>query len=213
MLQTMLNDDPGLVIAISAILQSKRHWTGAQVDSAFRSDESVAEFLSGLSIRDLEQIRKIVDLHDQAGEYDDDEGKPTTTRETLIGIVAFLQEDAWDREKTEAKSLSSLLENAPAPSGDVTLDAQALMSLGFEIRKGLLDLGSRHTHPAREKVLEWAQTKPTWFTLPWENAKSALESAVLTVNISGTLTGLGAVTAHILAAGLGARLQELAKHA
>jgi len=210
-LQKIEHDDRGVVGSVTAILQSKRHWTGAQVDAAFKDDASVVLFLAGLSIRDLEQMRKVVDLHDQAGEYDDDEGKTTKARETLIGIVAFLQEDAWEREKKEAEALLSLVQNASALSGDAVADAKALADLGLALRKRLSDLGSAHTGIAAEKVRAWTDHQPVWFTMTWEQAKAALEAASLTVNISGTLAGLGAVAGHLLQGGLAERIHALAK--
>lgn len=210
-LQKIENEDTGVLGTVTAILQSKRHWLSTQVDDAFKTDESVALFLASLSIRDLEQVRKIVDLHDQAGEYDDDDGKPTKARETIIGIVAFLQEDAWEREKMEADALLAVMQSAQALSGDLMTDAKALADLGIALRKGLLDLGHSHTGIAAEKVRAWADHQPGWFTMTWEQAKAALESAALTVSVSGTLAGLGAVAAHLLEAGLGERITALTK--
>ena len=210
-LQKIENDDSGVVGMVTSILQSKRHWISVQIDEAFTSDDSVALFLAGLSIRDLEQVRKIVDLHEQAGEYDDDDGKPTNARDTLIGIVSFLQEDVWEREKVEANAFLSILQSAPVLTGDPVLDAKALGDLGITLRKGLLDLGHTHTGKAAEKVLAWTEHQPSWFTMTWEQAKAALESAALTVNISGTLAGLGAVASHLLQGGLALRLEDLGK--
>src|SRR3989338_3812029 len=110
-LHTIEHEDAGLTFAVTAVLQSKRHWTGPQIDEAFKTDASVCTFLAGLSIRDLEQMRKVIDLHDQAGEYDDEDGKPTKARNTLIGIVTFLQEDAWNAEQKEAEELQPILQN------------------------------------------------------------------------------------------------------
>ena len=210
-LQKIETEDRGVEISVTAILQSKRHWTGVQVDEAFKTDESVALFLAALSIRDLEQIRKIIDLHDQAGEYDDDEGMVTKARETLIGIVAFLQEDAWEREKKEADALLTVIQSAPMPTGDATGDATSLIDLGLSLRKALFDLGSTHTAKAAEKVQGWTEHQPTWFTMTWEQVKAALESAVLTVSVSGTLAGLGAVAGHLLQGGLRERISALAR--
>lgn len=212
-LQKIEHDDRGVMAAVTEILQSKRHWISLQVDEAFKTDASVALFLAGLSIRDLEQMRKIIDLHDQAGEYDDDERKTTKARETLIGIVAFLQEDAWEREKKEAETPLVLVHEAPQASGDPVADAASLSDLGITLCKGLMEPGHAHMGKAAEKVQGWTDHQPAWFTMTWEQVKAAIESAALTVNVSGTLAGLGAVAAHLLQGGLGARLEELAKKA
>lgn len=211
-LQKIENDDAGVVGAVTAILQSKRHWLSVQVDDAFKTDASISLFLAALSIRDLEQVRKIVDLHDQAGEYDDDDGKPTKARETLIGIISFLQEDAWERERAEAEALLATVRSAAVSTGDALVDAKALADLGIALRKALADLGHAHMGKAAEKVISWADHQPPWFTMTWEQVKAALESAALTVSVSGTLAGLGAVAGHLLQGGLGESVAALAKH-
>lgn len=212
-LQSIENDDAGVAPAVTAILQSKRHWTGPQVDEAFKTDESLCLFLASLSIRDLEQMRTVIDLHDQAGEYDDDEGKPTKARETLIGIVAFLQEDAWEAEQKEAEALLPLLKDASAPSVDSLIEGKAITQLGLQIRKGCEEFGHAHTSKAADKVRMWTEHQPAWFTMTWEQVKAALEAASLTVNVSGTLAGLGASASHMLMKGLGERIGALAKSA
>jgi hypothetical protein len=98
-------EDRGLSAAVTTVLQSKRHWTSAQIEQMFATDESVAHALATLSIRDLEQLRKIVDLHEQAGEYEDEGGKATGTHATLTGILSFLEEETWEREQEAAKAL------------------------------------------------------------------------------------------------------------
>lgn len=203
-------EDAGVTAAVTAVLQSKRHWTGPQIDEAFKTDESVAAFLGGLSIRDLEQMRKVIDLHDQAGEYDDEEGKPTKARETLIGIVTFLQEDAWVAEEKEEQVLLPLLA-ATTGTEDPLAAAKVVADLGLEVRKQHKELGSAHKGKSASDIAIWAEHQPKWFTMTWEQAKDALEAAGLTVNVSATLAGLGVVTGRVLAGGLWAKVEELAK--
>lgn len=207
-LQKIENEDRGLYPAVSAILQSKRHWTGPQVDAAFRDDESVAQFLSLLTIRDLEQMRKVVDILDAAGEYDDEEGKPTESRDTLVSIIAFLEEDAWVREKREAELL---LTHSPLPlSLDApVLEAASLSAHGIVLRKGRAELTAKEAEAAKLKVLGWAETEPAWFKIHWPAVKTALEIAALTMNISGNLAGLGTIAARIITAGMGERWSKL----
>lgn len=209
-LHAIEHEDAGLTGAVTAVLQSKRHWTGPQIDDAFRTDESVAAFLAGLSIRDLEQMRKVIDLHDQAGEYDDEEGKPTKARDTLIGIVTFLQEDAWNAEQKEAEELQPILQNIVFAE-DPLEQAKALGALGFLLRTKHKELGNAHKGKSGDNVLLWSEHQPKWFEVTWEQVKDALEAAALTVNVSATLAGLGVVTSRVLAQGLWGKFEKLAK--
>ncbi|OGJ57971.1 hypothetical protein A2881_04840 [Candidatus Peribacteria bacterium RIFCSPHIGHO2_01_FULL_55_13] len=209
-LHTIEHEDAGLTFAVTSVLQSKRHWTGPQIDEAFKTDASVCTFLAGLSIRDLEQMRKVIDLHDQAGEYDDEDGKPTKARNTLIGIVTFLQEDAWNAEQKEAEELQPILQNI-ASAEDPLEQAKALSALGFLLRTKHKEFGNAHKGKSADNVLLWSEHQPKWFTMTWEQVKEALEAAALTVNVSATLAGLGVVTSRVLAQGLWTKLEELAR--
>ncbi len=212
-LLTLESEDRGLRHAIEGILQSKRHWTGPQIDTAFASDETVTHFLSMLAIRDLEQLRKVVDLHEQAGEYDDDDGKPTEARETLIGIIVALQEHTWNRERDESVHLAESIPAMDVSSMPPAEAAQKLFSLGRDLHTAHIALGAAKVEKARELVQAWIAERPLWFKLSWDAAKAHIGSAALTVNVTGTIAGLGTVSSHLLQDHFAAKIIELAKRA
>lgn len=210
---TVGNEDRGLRHAIEGILQSKRHWTGSQIDAAFASDETVTEFLSMLAIRDLEQLRKVVDLHEQAGEYDDDDGQPTEARETLIGIIVALQEHTWNREREESVHLGQSIPAIDMTSMPPAQGAQKLFSLGRDLHAAHIALGAAKVAKAREHIQVWIAERPLWFKLSWDAAKAHIGSAALTVSVTGTIAGLGTVSSRLLQDHFAAKIVELAKRA
>jgi hypothetical protein len=207
------HEDRGLRHAIDGILQSKRHWTGAQVDAAFKTDETVTEFVSMLAIRDLELMRKVIDLHEQAGEYDDDDGKPTEARETLIGIIVALQEHTWNREREEAEHLALSIPEMDLASMPPEIAAQKLFSLGRDLHAAHVTLGAAKAQKAQELISMWVAERPSWFKLSWDTAKTHLAAAALTVNISGTIAGLGTVSSHLLQDHLAVKISAVAGRA
>ena len=204
------HEDRGLRHAIDGILQSKRHWTGAQIDAAFATDETVTEFLATLAMRDLEILRKVIDLHEQAGEYDDDEGVPTNARETLIGIIIALQEHTWNREREEAIHLAESIPVIDTASMPPEQAAQKLFSLGRDLHAAHIALGAVKAAKARELIQFWIAERPSWFKLSWDAAKAHIGAAALTVNISGTIAGLGTVSSHLLQDHFGVKITDLA---
>ena len=209
-LATIEHEDRGLRHAIDGILQSKRHWTGAQVDAAFATDETVTEFLAMLAIRDLEILRKVIDLHEQAGEYDDEDGKPTESRETLIAIIVALQEHTWSREREEAVHLAETIPVIDTASMLPEQAAQKLFSVGRDLHAAHMALGAAKAAKARELIQLWIAERPSWFKLSWDEAKAHIGAAALTVNISGTIAGLGTVSSHLLQDHLAAKITGLA---
>ncbi len=205
------HEDLGLRHAIGGILQSKRHWISSQVDAAFANDETVTDFLSMLAIRDLEQLRKVVDLHEQAGEYDDDDGEPTDARETLIAIIVALQELTWNREREEAVHLAESIPLMDTGSMLPEVAAQKLFSLGRDLHTAHIALGAAKAVKARELIGFWIAERPSWFKLSWDAAKAHIASAALTANVSGTIAGLGTVSSHLLQDHLAGKITELGK--
>jgi hypothetical protein len=204
------HEDRGLRHAIDGILQSKRHWTGAQVDSAFQSDDAAIPFIAGLAIRDLQELKSEVDIHDQAGEYDDDEGEPTESRDTLTGILAALEEHAWNRERDEAEHLAANMPSLDSVSADPGEAARCLFTLGRDLHKAHVDLRSSKAAKAQEIIRAWVDDPPSWFKISWDMAKVHLASAALTVNVNATIAGLGAVSSHLLQNHLAAAITAIA---
>lgn len=192
-------EDQGLRHAIEGILQSKRHWTGSQIDAGFSQDETAAVFLSSLAIRDLDHLHTVVDLHDQAGEYDDEDGKMTGARESLIAVIVALEQHTWDREREEAVELSAGLPTVEAlHSLSPSEAAKTLENLGRTIHRRHVELRQSNAQRNKELILNWIESPPAWFKIPWANIRLHFASACLTVNVSGTIAGLGAVAAHLL---------------
>jgi hypothetical protein len=152
-----------------------------------------------------------VDLHEQAGEYDDDDGEPTEARETLIGIIVALQEYTWNREREEAAHLAESIPVMDMVSMPPEEAARKLFSLGRNLHAAHIALGAAKAIKARELTQIWITERPSWFKLSWETAKAHLASAALTVNVSGTIAGLGTVSSHLLQDHLAGNIAQLSK--
>lgn len=113
-----------LATSAKALLQEKMLWSAAELDQAFSDEEHAAEFLSTLSLEQLEAMRTSLGAQKDAKTIEKD------AYDAMMQLIDELEQDAWDHEQESAEKLRFITESI-----ETTLRLSGLLARLQKIQK------------------------------------------------------------------------------